>query len=156
MTTSICTTADNGPDKRMTISRGKWARLTRAEKELAQKMGIVPESAPALTEDELAVRELEKKAKLSLKREPYILGIIEACQLCGTERIFNYEMIQATKGNGSCLIAEPYRGSQVPDKWEIRKVYLCICCKDTLKTWTRQELISKVIEVSYTAFYKRR
>lgn len=138
------------------VNQAKWNSLTEAEKLLAKRMGIGPKpSASCKSSDPLISNETRRLAKTTKDIKPYILGIVIDCQLCGETEIHLYDMIKSTNGKETLLIANRSRSNTcTPDKWEVRKVRSCSCCRQVLSTQPKPLLVTKILQLASGSFYR--
>lgn len=122
----------------LVIPRGKWDQLSPEEKAAAKKLGITPEPE---------TKPKEKKL-IATKQPTYTLGLVVECTLCQEVELRVYSMQQSELDNAPFLQAIRIQGDNppTPDKWESRKIPTCKYCRGNLKTLSKHDLISKLLD----------
>lgn len=130
-----------------TIPRSKWDKLSPAEQAACRAVGLKPDPRqPTAPKD-------SPKAKI-IKRNPYLLCIINDCRLCGEMEFTYFNMVPSDNGTEylkSELVQEI--GQEIkPSKFEVRRTFSCRNCNFNLhRDKTKSELVLLVITLANAA-----
>lgn len=126
------------------IPRSKWDKLSKAEKELARKIGLGP-----------VPREPTEPKGVNLpkvvKRDPYVLGIFTECKLCGQTTIDVYNMIPGDTESAPYLRSVIPNGASIPipNKVEVRRTFSCNLCTTYLPLqYTKRQLADMLMRLA--------
>jgi len=134
----------------MSISREKWDSLSKAERDLAGRLGIKPEAVKKAAGNGAGSGgispEEASKPKVSAI-QPYILGIIVECRLCSSTTVTMYQMKKAGTAQRPALesLKFPESTDVKPNRWEYRYTSVCTGCRDELKQWPKDRVINQLI-----------
>ena len=127
------------------VSLKKWSELNETERKLARTLGITPK------ESQLPA----KRTSPLFKPKPCVIQANVSCILCNSKTIqhFHMELKEDTSYAPYLQSLEVTRqkakqlGKEIPLRSQNVEQSTCSVCTKVLGSWTKQELVRKLIEV---------
>ena len=128
--------AENKVQAKLEVPKAAWAKLNEADKILAESLGVVVKSTKA---------KKEKKVR-QIILQSYTLRVVKTCKLCGCVQHRYFKMEDSGNGYlvGVRIDSLPEDAGDIRDKNV--EVNHCSDCPYVLESFTKEELIAKLIE----------
>ena len=124
---------------KVTVAKEKWDAMSAAEKTLCRSLGI------GVAKEETK-REFYQKEKVHRSKplDEYVLGVMTTCELCKEVEVQSFQMKLDQKVGHYYLVGE-IETVKLPQRFRTQRVNTCRNCKYKLTTWTKQELLERLL-----------
>jgi hypothetical protein len=125
--------------EKVAITKEKWNAMSPEEKALCKALGIgvAPEVKRAYFE--------KTKVHRSKPLDEYVLGVLTTCTLCKEVEVQSFKM-KLDQKSGHYFLTGEIETTSLPHRFRTQDVNVCRNCKYKLATWTKQELLDRLVK----------